>query len=201
MDTEEKDNLKEYEAAVKNYAANKINCELRNNGPEHASIILNNIFSNANKCIRIAADKLSDNEVVDTIEYVNSMKSFLDKEGTELYILLTNYNEEDIKSKIGTCFLKELARHNAYSSKDKRVFIKCGNGSSFTINDDNNKRVKVNFTTADSIMYRFEYDTEKKSAICNFGDKFLTKEYEEAFKGAFEKEENTEIKLENLINA
>lgn len=175
--------LTEYAAVVKDYAEKRRNYVFHNNGPKHASIILKNIFDNATSIIRIAADELSDEEVVDTPEYINAIKNFLNKEGTKLYILLTQYNKEKIKSKTNS-FLKTLATHKA--NDGERVIVKDGKGKQFKFQNPETKEFSpVNFTTADDHMYRLETDTLQKSALCNFGDTKQTAIYNKIFDDAF----------------
>ena len=75
--------MDQYRMAVKDYAANNTPYLFHNQGDEHALIILTNLFINAKEHIRIAANKLYNDEVVNTKEYINSMRSFLDRNDTK----------------------------------------------------------------------------------------------------------------------
>lgn len=60
--------MEEYRRTVESYAAQHENYLFHNEGNEHALIIFENIFKNANKTIRIAANNLCNSEVVDRAE-------------------------------------------------------------------------------------------------------------------------------------
>ena len=120
--------MNQYRLAVKDYASRNINYLFHNKGDEHALIILTNLFVNAKKHIRIAANKLYNDEVVNTKEYIDSMRSFLDRNDTNLSILITKKpSKEEIKScpKENT-FYWMLYNHPAYDQG--RIIIKEGHG-------------------------------------------------------------------------
>ena len=167
--------MEEYRRTVEAYAARHENYLFHNEGNEHALIIFENIFKNANDTIRIAANNLCNSEVVDRKEYIEPLIEFLDNGGT-LKILLKdtpNPNNEEFKSV--NCLYRALFNHEAY--KKGAISIKTGNGKCF--HDTEHK--EIHFCTADGHMYRLENDIVERKAICNFGDEVKTKELDTLF--------------------
>lgn len=151
-----------------------------NEGNAHALIICKNIFSTAESKIRIAANQLYNDEVVDTPEYIAAMRSFLDKPGATLHIIICNAPRRDEVHQDGT-FYGMLYEHPAYA--EGRVVIKVGEGKSFK----NDAGRIVNFCVGDDRMYRFENDTEKRTAIANFKDHETAEDLSQKFDNIFNK--------------
>ena len=170
--------LEQYRNAVKDYAARGVNYLFHNEGDEHALIIFTNIFINAKKTIRIAANKLCNKEVVNQKEYVDSLSAFLDKKGAQLYILLTNRPTKE-EANVEGCLYKMLYNHPAY--KEGRIIIKEGNGKSFR----DQERNVVHFCMGDETMYRIENDVVGRKAVANFGDRKTTMVLSKGFDNAF----------------
>lgn len=169
--------MEQYRIAVQNYARDGVNYLFHNKGDEHALIILSNIFKNAKSHIRIAANKLYNDEVVNTIEYVESMKAFLDKKDTRLDILITTKPTKEEVTEYGpeNTLYWMLYNHPAY--RQGRVEIKEGQGRFFR----NEEGVQVDFCTGDEKMFRLEGDIVKRQAIANFNDEDATRQLIEAF--------------------
>lgn len=167
----------EYRKAIEFYAEKGLNNLLHNAGPEHALIVFENIFKNANSHIRIAAKDLSNVEVVNTKEYIHAMKLFLDKSDSKLDILLTNFNV-DVKYISNNNFFNFL--YNSCAYKSNRVIIRDSQGKNFKMKDN-----IIHFCTADSHMYRVEENIEERKARCNFGDESNTRVLESKFDAAF----------------
>lgn len=173
--------MDQYRMAVKEYASKNINYLFHNKGDEHALIILTNLFVNAKKHIRIAANKLYNDEVVNRKEYIESMKSFLDKNDTRLSILIT---KKPTKEEIASCpkentFYWMLFNHPAYSQG--RIEIKEGLGKSFRDKDGS----MINFCTGDDRMYRLETAVIERKAIANFGDPIMTEKLINVYDNVF----------------
>lgn len=194
----DKEELEIYNRAVQYYASKGENYTILNHGPQHAKIIFINMFNNAQKHVRIAAEHMCDNDVVDTPEYIEAVNKFLNQPGSQLDILVTSIPKEVVEKK-ENCFLRFLSNHTAY--KAGRVHIKDLEGKHFYIkNSNSNERTYINFSTADSKIYRYENDIEEKTAICNFGDKEKTEQYEKLFDQVFSKIKDN-IDLNSLLKA
>lgn len=155
--------LEIYAKNVEDKASNPSDYLFHNEGNEHALIICKNIFRTADSKIRIAANQLYNDEVVNKDEYIEAMRGFLDKEGTRLHVIITTAPLRENMRREGT-FYGMIFDHPAY--KDGRVIIKVGDGKTFK----NKKGDVVNFCTGDNRMYRFEDDIVKRTAIANFKD-------------------------------
>ena len=172
--------MQQYRIAVENYARNGVSYLFHNRGDEHALIILTNIFKNARSHIRIAANRLYNDEVVNTREYVESMKAFLDQKDTRLDIFITMKPTKDEVTEYGpeNTLYWMLYNHPAY--RQGRVTIKDGQGSFFKNNGQ-----QVNFCTGDDRMFRLESNIVERQAIANFNDEESTRELIEAFDGIY----------------
>lgn len=176
--------LQLYRKEVEDDARKGTDYLFHNKGNDHALIICSNIFKNAKREIRIAANQLYNDEVVNTQEYIDSMKDFLDKEGTMLKILITTPPPIG-KVKMDNTFYGMLYKHPAYHQN--RIQIKDGKGSSFRGVDG----TPVNFCTADDKMYRYETDIVERKAVANFGDSGRAKMLRESFDKIYEQEKYT----------
>lgn len=161
--------LEIYEANVREKARSKTDYLFHNEGNDHALIICENIFETAESHIRIAANQLYNDEVVNKPRYIEAMKSFLDKPNTELDIIITNAPaREDVKQE-GTLY-GMIYDHSAY--KEGRVQIRVGEGKSFR----NDAGEMINFCTGDDHIFRFEDNIEKRTAIANFNEPKTTQD-------------------------
>lgn len=168
--------LEEYRQAVEYLASQKKDFDIHNEGNDCAKVIFSNIFLNAKKTVRIAANTLR-NEVVDSAEYQDALDAFLSNEGAELKIIIHNLPEsatEDSSSNI----YRRLYRHPSFLTG--RIQIRNANGDLFRLG------VKpVNFCVADGVMSRIENDVVKRNALCNFGRKDRAAKLEEIFDRGF----------------
>lgn len=167
--------LKDYKRAVEEYAKNRTDYVFQNQGDAHARIVLSSMFLNSKDYIRIAANSLTNMEVVGTTEYVQPLLAFVNKPTTKLDIIVSEYD-----SNIDNPLFKQLKETDAYAQK--RVRIRNANGGCFR---DEKKNV-IHFTVADTCMYRYETDVEQRSATCNMGGKNFAKSLEDAFDKAFD---------------
>lgn len=183
-----------YKNAVESYARDRKDYEFHNKGSEHAKIILPLIFSHAEKEVRIAAQNLWNQELVNTSEYIESAKSFLDKNNTSFHIIVTNFPREEIAKEPGiNSFYKMLSQHPAYAAK--RVIIKESHGRSFKRNGN-----PVNFCTADGSMYRLEFDIKNRAALCNFNDPKEAAKMNAVFDRAWNELEDNVVDLKQYFN-
>lgn len=181
--------MEDYRKSVEFCAKKHLDNMLHNEGNEHALIIFENLFKYSQKHVRIVAKDLANNEVVNTKEYVGAMKSFIEKPGILLDILLTNFNKEVafIEDDVNLFYL--LANSKAY--KEGRVRIKSLNGKSFKANNKT-----VHFCTSDGHAYRLERDIERRIAHGNFGDTSFTSTLDNLFDNAFNSDFVNEVKLD-----
>lgn len=161
-----------------------------NEGNSHALIIFKNIFKYSDKCIRIAANQLYNDEVVNTSDYISAAKQFLDKPDAQLHIIITTIPSKDSVD-LSNSFYGMLLEHPAYS--EGRVIIKSGNGNSYKDKDGN----MVNFCVADDHAYRIEDDVIKRTAIVDFEDKETAQDLISKFDTVFDALKDT-VQLETF---
>jgi len=168
--------LEEYKAAVEFFAASHRNYDIKNEGNDCARVVFTNLFLNAKQRIRMVAHTLR-NEVVDAQEYQDGLDSFLAREDAKLEIII-HHLPETAKEVQASNLYRRLRFNPAY--EEGRIVIKVAGRDRFFIG-----KKPVNFCVADGMMYRLENDIEKRTAICNFGDKRKAEGLESAFDRVF----------------
>ncbi len=164
--------IEEYCKAVEYLAAQKRDFDIHNEGDEYAKVIFTNLFLNARKTLRIAANTLR-NPVVDSPEYLNALDSFLGREGTTLQIIISHLPENASEDSNFNIY-RRLRLNPAYSQG--RIHIKNANRYVFRIGE-----TPTNFCVADSLMYRIENNIDRRTALCNFGNSSRARLLEERF--------------------
>ncbi|PIN28957.1 hypothetical protein [Prevotella intermedia] len=193
----ENDELKEYRKAVEHYARDKKDYLFHNGGNEHALIILENLFKNANYEICIAAQQLINDEVVNTDVYIDSMREFLNREKTKLRIILAQKPDGNKLREKQHSFYRMLYNHPAYAQN--RIEIKAG--KTFKTKK-NGMEHTVDFCTGDSRMYRFEFCVDSRQAIANFNDEEATRGLNAEFDKAFTSlDYRNKVDLKNIFGS
>lgn len=173
-----KPTLDEYRKAVEWYARKKEDNMLHNKGNDHALIIFENLFKHSKEHVRIFAKDLANEEVVNRKEYIDAVKTFIEKPKTKLDILITTFNDEVRRIDRDVNLFYVLRKSKAY--QEGRIKIKTTKGMIFRIQGQ-----PIHFCTSDGHAYRMERDIEHRVAHCNFGDKNTTKSLEDTFDKAF----------------
>lgn len=167
--------LEDYKNVVEEYAKNRTDYVFQNQGNEHALIVLSAMFRNAKSYVRMAAGALNNTEVVDRQEYKDALLDFLNKPGTRLNVMVSEYDAKNSPQLFD--FLGSLP---AYA--EGRVGIKYTRGKNFKTSDGKT----IHFCVADSCMYRFEFDTNARCAECNMGGSNNALMLEKAFDTAYD---------------
>ena len=128
--------------------------------------------------MRIFAKDLANEEVVNRKEYIDAVKTFIEKPKTKLDILITTFNDEVRRIDRDVNLFYVLRKSKAY--QEGRIKIKTTKGMIFRIQGQ-----PIHFCTSDGHAYRMERDIEHRVAHCNFGDKNTTKSLEDTFDKAF----------------
>lgn len=161
IEAEMKD-LEAYRRAIANLARKGTDHIFFNSGDDHARIVFENIFLNANDEIYIVANELLNEEVSNSPSYLDALGVFLNKKKSKLHVMVSNYDPE----KAGQSKFFDLIRKH----KDKVELYQMGGKSLYckeTV-DGVEKKEKVHFCVADGRMVRYEYDVEHRRAQCNF---------------------------------
>lgn len=168
--------LEEYRLAVEYLARQKKDFDIHNEGNECAKVIFANIFVNAKKTVRIAANTLR-NDVVNSPEYQDALDAFLSNEGAELKIIISHLPDNVAENSPNNIY-RRLYRHPAYLSG--RIQIRNAKRDLFHLGTQ-----PANFCVADGIMSRIENDVVKRNALCNFGKIDRAVKLEEVFDQGF----------------
>jgi hypothetical protein len=164
------DNLLEYKEFVEKLSSADDNRVFMNSDMSHASVVLAEMFRRAEKrndevCV-FAGSLNMDDSVYAKNNYIDAVYRFA-KKGGKLRIILNSYVEK--KSEIVTTLL-EMGQSNVEIRKS-RIRLLAGNPNK-----------EVHFTISGN-AFRYEYDTDNHSSMCNFNDN----EKALKLKGIFEK--------------
>jgi len=139
-----------YKIAIENLAKNNSQSTFGNSGPEHAAIVMGNIFKNATKHIKLFAKDFN-GAVSDNPYYLESLKLYLE---TEKPLTIIFEDEPNPNS-------KALALIRSFNSN--RVAIrKIKNGVKLKKED--------NFAISDDRMFRLEYSKDDYKAVCSYNN-------------------------------
>lgn len=172
--------MEEYKAYIEELAEHNKNVVFFNSGPEHASLVMENIFRSSRHDIRIFAGYMS-GEVSDKENYKSGLTDFFQR-GGKIRILLQSDKKIPEKEppifkllkffslvKPGSVEVKESKRARVFQADDKTA-------------------KEIHFTTGDDRMYRIEDDISSFSASGNFNDpetvKSLNAMFDEMYKQA-----------------
>lgn len=178
MGNKTSDSLVQYSKDIENSAKKKESHLYHNEGNQHALIVFTNMFRYSNEEVRLAANQLYNDQLVNTTEYIDSVQTFLNKDNTRLYVIVSNPPSKGTVNKTGT-FYGMLCQHQAY--KEGRVIIKDGQGKSFKTHEGD----RVNFCVCDTSFYRYEDNIEQRTAIVDFGDTDTASELKSKFDNIF----------------
>lgn len=153
-------NIEAYANSVATLASRRESHLFFNEGNEHALIVFKNIFNNARKSLYLVANDLTNTEVCNHRDYIDSLKAYLDRKDVTLCIILSEANDDTIRN---TDVFKAIYKSPAYSGGHVKIYnLK---GKQFKSNGET-----VHFCFADGMMYRIETDTIHRKAQCNFND-------------------------------
>lgn len=167
--------LADYKRIITLLAEEHIDARIPNGLPQHAAILIEAMFLNATKEMRIFTQNLCV-EVFGKPEVLAAARKFLSKPHAKLMILLQQPSD---LSKLGTHPLYQVFSQ----IRDKELLhgaveIKNATGS-YTKDDANH------FTVMDADGFRFETDHHKCKAEANFNDTKIAKKLIGAFDAAF----------------
>jgi tyrosyl-tRNA synthetase len=162
-------NINEYRDAVAKLAENDINAVFPNDGNAHALVVFEQMFKTASNSISIAAASLC-GEFTNNKRYIDSVKSFLEKAGSQLRLLINN--PEEIPN---SDFFKSIKDFDNVSLRSTEDTLSTAQHS------------PVHLCIGDNKMYRIEYDIQNRKAYCNFNDKGRAEGLLRVFDTLFEK--------------
>ena len=166
-----------YEASVRLLAEKKIGDILWNEGDEHAKIVFFNLFSIAERTVRIFAENFC-SDVPNSEEYITSLRAFLEKNG-----------------KVDLLLEREPSTMNLPVFDTLREYIKQVNIKTTTLRPRLGD-VEINFCAVDDFAYRIETDKEKRKAHVSFNDTRQTSELRRAFDLMIENEKSATLNIQ-----
>ena len=180
---------KQYADFVRSLARSGDGRTFLNSDEDKAVEVLVNLFQISTEEVRIFAGNLCEH-VGDKPEYIIALSEFVER-GGKLFILLNNY---DKKKAEGSNLFKRLAY---FKSLGKPIFIKSTPAHPYIVSDKDKK--EVHFTVGDRKAFRIETDFVNRTAVCNFNLPKMADETAKFFDSLFEREDATEIDIENLF--
>jgi len=170
--------LEEYRKYVKGLAEARSSEIICNADKDHATILLTELVKNSEKNLRILCKNMKnmDPDVTGDTYYIDAMAEFLNKENSELKILMTDHykNENYFNSSEIFSLLKK------YKDKVTLKYIKEDELNLVSIDGD-----LLNFTLSDDAAFRFETDVDKYMALGCFNDRKTVKVLDEKFSASF----------------
>lgn len=148
--------MKAYIENIENLAKNRDNKVYFNSGPDHAMIVLINIFRNAKNYVETLCGNMC-SEVCNNKEYLEVVDKFLGADSTRNFKILFDSYDENINK-------KHIFR--VLSKYPEQVSVRRLNAGKSAAYDGK----KIHFTVSDNRAFRLETDTEKRIAWGNFND-------------------------------
>lgn len=156
-----------------------------NKGEEHALIVLERIFRQSGKTMRIFAGNLC-RTVGNEPDYIASLSDFIDRGGS-VRILLNDFDENLAKE---SNLYKRLAY---FKSLGKDIVVKTTSAKPYREGDPEQK--EIHFTVGDEKAYRMETDIVQRAAQCSMNRPDTAKMASDFFDGVFNSDESTEVNL------
>lgn len=179
----------QYKEFVRHQVITRSGLTFLNSDEDKMKTVYLEMLNNAQYEFRIFAGTLVCS-VTDSPEFVETLSDYIER-GGKLYILLNNYNEEQV---LQSQLFKRLAY---YKFKQKDIIVKQSNDHPFIITPEGNK--DIHFSLGDKKSYRVETDIVKRTAICNMNNPKKAEQFATFFDDLFRKAENTEIDLVKLF--
>lgn len=179
----------DYKAFVKRMSDNNDSGIFYNSDPDHAIIVIEQIFRRSKDVVRVFAKNLC-RTIGNTPDYISSLSDFIER-GGRVRILLNGF-EEDL-AKVSDLY----SRLAYYKSLGKDIIVKTTTAVPYRAVDHDRK--EVHFTLGDDNAYRVENDIEKRMAECCMNDKKFTQATAGFFDSLFNKEKNREVNLLGLF--
>lgn len=171
------ENIENYKNTIKQYAESQTDYNFQTIGKDYALVVLERIILSARRIVKYTSESFYGDEVEKDMSFIEALCSFLSQPDTQLQIIVSNVPEDsNVKDSLNPYF--RLYQTPAY--REGRITIKNAKGCHFM----NNAR-RVDFCVADTVMYRYESDTDKSIASCNFNDSEFSNKIEGAFDAAF----------------
>lgn len=160
-----------------------------NSDPEHALVVLEQIFKQSNEIVRIFAKNLCQN-VGNEPSYIAALSDFIER-GGRVRILLNGYQKE---LALNSNLYKRLAY---YKSQKKDIVVKISKARPYRKSDIEQR--EIHFTIGDEKAYRIETDTESRTAECSMNNPEVALGIANFFDKLFIREDAQEVDILSLF--
>lgn len=153
--------IKEYRTHVKRLASERTGETIYNGSADHASVIVENLFGAAQKCVRIFTGDLNA-RVYGAAPVVQRARQFLGHSDHKIQVIVENVTVSPSHP-----LIEELADEAGFEM--------------YKLDDALAKAIHFHFSTADSDCFRFEREKNSHAAVAAFGDKETAEHLNELF--------------------
>lgn len=153
--------IKAYRDHIKRLASERNGETVFNGSADHAAVIMESLFSSAQKCVRILTGDLNA-KVYGATPVVQRARQFLGHEDHKIQIIV-----EDLNVSGSHPLVEELADEDGFEM--------------YQLDADVAQRVSFHFSTADDDCFRFEREKNSHAAIAAFGDADTTQHLNSVF--------------------
>lgn len=187
--------MNNYRAFLHYLSTNNLDRVFYNENDPKAKEVFIEIFKKSKSTIRLFSGSLSNKDVSNTSEYIQTLSSFIE-DGGELKILLNRF-EENREGIINADLFKRLA---LYQKKEMKVVVR-RTSNRLHLTKDDGERQEVNLCVGDNNIYRLETNIENREATCNFNSEELATQYITVFDSIFDNDNlSSNINLIELLN-
>lgn len=182
--------MNEYRKFIHYLSSNNIDRVFLNSDEDKMLSVFIEMFKSAQKEFRLFSGSLT-NDSVNTSEYIEALSDFIEKDGSALYILLNNYQEDKIKD-------SDLFRRLAYyQANGHNIILKYTTKELYFKGDK--EKIPVHLAVGDQESFRLETNIEKRTAICNMHNPEIARGYISVFDDIFNGNDSTPIDLAEIF--
>jgi hypothetical protein len=176
-----KEELDKYRAFVKDLSDNECDKVFLNSSPEHAVIVVAQIFRQSKDTVRIFAHNLI-RTIGEKYDYILALSEFIERGGA-VRILLNGFDADLARNS------SLYRRFNYFATCKKDIQIKTTNVHPYLAEDKDQK--EIHFTIGDRKAFRIETNTKEVLAECNMNGTKVATQFADFFDDLFNDEEKT----------
>lgn len=170
-----KEELDKYRAFVKDLSDNECDKVFLNSSPEHAVVVVAQIFRQSKDTVRIFAHNLI-RTIGEKYDYIVALSEFIERGGA-VRILLNGFDANLAKNS------SLYSRLYYFATCNRNIQIKTTNVHPYLTGDENQK--EIHFTIGDKKAFRIETDTKEVLAECNMNGTKVATQFADFFDGLF----------------
>lgn len=183
--------LEKYKSSVKAMADTNSDVIFSNEGPAHACIVASTIFDNSNHTVNIFTEAMTGKFSAEE-QYINSLSSFLERDGKVSIIVYDSKSIENNSSK----FIEVLEKKNIYT-KFKKSFSIRKVTSDFKSMLERENLTNQFFMTGDDNKFRVQISSDHKALVC-FNNKAHTQRLNTFYERLSKESEELKIQIKDI---